>query len=31
VAEREFDVQLQIDRTLAVYEAAAERVKARHS
>lgn len=31
VAEREFDVRLQIDRTLAVYEAAAERVKAQHS
>ena len=28
VAEREFDVRLQIDRTLAVYEAAAQRVRA---
>jgi len=31
VAEREFDVHLQIDRTLAVYEAAAERVRAARS
>jgi glycosyltransferase involved in cell wall biosynthesis len=31
VAEREFTVSLQIDRTLAVYEAAAERVRGAHS